>query len=80
MREAILWVTAAIALIIALHKDKKKREDERQLRIKKYRCKYNEQLGCYGMCCNFCDLRKECQKLCESKHKCCGGLVEEEQV
>jgi hypothetical protein len=77
MSEAILWVTAATALLITFHLDKKKREAERQLKIKKYRCKYNEQMGCYGMCCDFCDIRKECQKLCGANHKCCGGLVEE---
>lgn len=42
MREAILWVTAATALLVAFHLDKKKREAERKLRINKYRCRYNE--------------------------------------
>jgi hypothetical protein len=78
MMEAILWVTAATSLLITFHLDKKKREAERQLQIRKYRCKYNEQVGCYGMCCNMCDIRKECQKCCGENNKYCGGLVEEE--
>jgi hypothetical protein len=58
--------------------DKKKREAERQLKITKYKCRYNEQLGCFGMCCSLCDMRKECQKCCGENNKHCGGLVEEE--
>ncbi|MCM0648655.1 DUF4033 domain-containing protein [Clostridium swellfunianum] len=77
MREVILWITAATTLILTFHMDKKKRQAERQLRIKKYKCKYNEQIGCYGMCCNLCDIKKECQKCCGENNKYCGGLTEE---
>lgn len=78
MTNIILWVVGIVSVITTIYVYWDNKKLERIIKNKKFACRYNEQTGCYGICCSICDSKKECNWCCGGDPKCCGGLVEED--
>jgi hypothetical protein len=65
---SILFLLASIVVAVLVYKGIK---DEVQA---EYYCKYNELTKCYETCCNYCNIKSECDCCCGGNCKACGGL------
>lgn len=80
MLDMILWVVAACSLTLALieYAENQKYKKAGIKLTNKFTCQYNDLAECYGMCCNYCTSRKECDWCCGGDSKHCDGFGKED--
>lgn len=71
MKEDILGILAVLTIILSCFFSSKNQKEENTIHI----CNYNDSPKCYEKCCNYCEIKSECDCCCGGECSKCGGYI-----